>query len=96
MATSAQQLEYAPTRRLNLLRVTIATSLAATAFLLLCWIGARIGFGPATHMYIGLFSDAGVTSAAALLVGLCWSFGGGAIAGFLYAFIYNLLAPLER
>ena len=96
MATSAQQLEYAPSRRLNVFRVALTTSLAATVFLLLCWIGAIIGFGPAQHMYIGLFSDAAVTSGLALIVGLCWSLVGGLIIGALYALIYNMLAALER
>lgn len=96
MATSAQQIERAPSRRLNVLRVTAATSLAAVVFLILCWIGARIGFGPGTHMFVAMYSDADVTSATALFAGICWSFLGGAIIGVLYAAIYNLLAPLER
>ena len=96
MATTAQRIDGAPYRRLNVLRVAAATSLAATTFLILCWIGARIGFGPGTHMYVNMFSDAGVTSATALFAGICWSFLGGAIIGAVYALIYNVLAPLER
>ena len=96
MATTAQQIERTSYRRLNVLRVTMATSLAAIVFLLLCWIGARIGFGPATHGYISMFSDADVTSLPALLLGICWSFFGGAVIGAIYALIYNALAPLER
>ena len=83
-------------RRLNVLRVAVATSLSAMAFVVLCWIGARIGFGPAGHMYLSAYSPAEVTSVVALLAGLCWSFLGGAILGAVYAIIYNLLAPLER
>jgi hypothetical protein len=96
MATTAQQLDGAQGRRLNPLRVTVATSLAAAAFLVLCWIGASMGFGPGTHMYVSLFSEAGVTSAVALFAGVCWSFFGGAIIGLIYALIYNSLAALER
>lgn len=96
MATSAQQIDIGRAPRLNTFRVALTTALAATIFLLLCWTGARIGFGPATHMYMQLFSGAEPASALALIVGLCWSLVGGLIAGALFAFIYNLLAPLER
>ena len=96
MATTAQQIDRTSYRRLNALRVTVATSLAAVVFLVLCWIGARIGFGPGTHAYISLFSNADVTSVTALLLGICWSFFGGAVIGVIYALIYNALAPLER
>lgn len=96
MATSAHPIDVDRAPRLNTFRVALTTALAATIFLLLCWIGARIGFGPATHMYIQLFSGAAPTSGLALIVGLCWSLVGGLVAGGLFAFIYNLLAPLER
>jgi len=96
MATSAQQIDVDRASRLNSFRVALTTALAATIFLLLCWIGASIGFGPATHMYIQLFSGAEPASGLALIVGLCWSLVGGLVAGGLFAFIYNLLAPLER
>lgn len=96
MATQPQQLAYSPARRLNVLRVTVATSLAAVVLLILCWIGASIGFGPATHMYVNLFTNADATSGIALFAGICWSFLAGAVVGALYAFMYNALAPLER
>ena len=83
-------------RRLNVLRVAVATSLSAMTFVVLCWLGARIGFGPAGHMFLSVYSPAEVTSVVTLLAGLCWSFLGGAIIGAVYATIYNLLAPLER
>lgn len=95
MATTARQIESSPSRRLNVLRVTVATSLAATAFITLCWIGARIGFGPASHMYVNMFSNAGVSSLPALLAGICWSFLGGGVIGAVYALIYNAFASLE-
>ncbi len=96
MATSAQQIERVSGRRLNVFRVTVATSLSAVAFVVLCWIGARIGFGPADHMFVSMFSDAEVTSVAALLAGLCWSFLAGAVIGAVFASIYNALAGFER
>ena len=96
MATTAGQMGYSSANRLNVFRVSLTTALAATAFILLCWVGAVIGLGPVSHMYLQLFSAADVTSAVALIVGICWSFFGGLIAGGLFAVIYNLLAPLER
>lgn len=95
MATATQEIDVACAPRLSVARVALTTAFAATAFILLCWIGARLGLGPATHMYIQLFSAEAVTSGLVLLVGLCWSLVGGAVAGALYAFIYNLLAPLD-
>lgn len=96
MATTAQQIERTTYRRLSVARVAVASSLSAVVFVILCWIGGRIGLGPATHMYVNMFSDAGYTSVAALLAGVCWSLIGGAAIGAIYALIYNALAPLER
>lgn len=95
MATTAEKLDPS-SARLNVLRVAVATAIAATLFLLLCWIGARIGLGPASHMYVNLFTNADVASTTALIVGICWSLFGGALIGALYALIYNALASLER
>lgn len=96
MATPSPEAGYARSRRLNVLRVALTAGLTATAFLLLCWIGAMIAVGPGTHMYVNMFSNAEVTSTVALVAGICWSFAGGLIGGGLFALIYNLLAPLER
>jgi hypothetical protein len=96
MATIAQQTEGSLARRLSVSRVAIATSLSALAFVVLCWLGAIIGFGPANHMFISLFSGAETNSFPALLIAVCWAFFGGAIIGAVYATIYNVLAPLER
>lgn len=95
MATATQEFSFTAAPRLGVARVALTTAFAATAFLLLCWIGAALGLGPATHMYIQLFSAAAVTSGVALLLGLCWSLVGGLVAGALFAWIYNLLAPLD-
>ena len=95
MATTTQEARLSSAPRLGVARVALTSALAATVFLLLCWIGARLGLGPATHMYIQLFSAADVASGLALIVGLCWSLVGGGVAGALFAWIYNLLAPLD-
>lgn len=95
MATSARQAGYGTSRRLNVSRVALTTAFTAVVFITLCWIGARIGIGPLTHMYVQLFSPAEISSALSLLIGLCWSLVGGLIGGGLFAWIYNLLAPLD-
>lgn len=95
MATTAREVGYGTSRRLNVSRVALTTAFTAVIFITLCWIGARIGIGPLTHMYIQLFSPAEVSSGLSLLIGLCWSLVGGLIAGGLFAWIYNLLTPLD-
>lgn len=95
MATTVEKASYGYSRRLNISRVALTTAFTAIAFITLCWLGARIGIGPLTHMYIQLFSPADVASGLSLLIGLCWSLVGGLIGGGLFAWIYNLLGPLD-
>lgn len=83
-------------RRANVLRLALTGALAAGVFYVICWVGAFLPIGPATHMYLALFTNAEVNSSLALVQGLCWSLGFGLIAGTLIAFFYNLLAPLDR
>ena len=83
-------------RTANVLRLALTGALAAGVFYVICWVGAFLPIGPATHMYLALFSSAEINSSLSLVQGLCWSLGFGLIAGTLIAFIYNLLAPLDR
>ena len=83
-------------RKANVLRSALTGALAAGVFYVICWLGAFLPIGPATHMYLKLFTDADINSGLALVQGLCWSLGFGLIAGALIASIYNLLAPLDR
>ena len=83
-------------RRANVLRIALTGALAAAIFYAICWLGAFLPIGPATHMYLKLFTSADISSGLALVQGLCWSLGFGLIAGALIASIYNLLAPLDR
>ena len=83
-------------RRANVLRFALTGALAAAIFYAICWLGAFLPIGPATHMYLKLFTSADINSGLALVQGLCWSLGFGLIAGALIASIYNLLAPLDR
>ena len=80
----------------NVLRLALTGALAAGVFYTVCWLGAFLPLGPATHMYIKLFTNAEINSIVALVQGLCWSIAFGLIAGALIAFFYNLLAPLDR
>ena len=94
MATTSET--NGSSRRANVLRLALTGALAAGVFYVICWVGAFLPIGPATHMYLALFTSAEVNSSLALVQGLCWSLGFGLIAGTLIAFFYNLLAPLDR
>lgn len=83
-------------RNANVLRLAATGALAAGIFYVICWLGAFLPIGPATHMYLKLFTNAQINSGLALVQGLCWSIIFGLIAGALIAFFYNLLAPLDR
>ena len=83
-------------RRASVLRLAATGALAAGVFYVVCWLGAFLPLGPATHMYLKLFTDADVNSSLALIQGLGWSLVFGLIAGALIATMYNLLAPLDR
>lgn len=82
--------------RAQVLRFALAGALSAGIFYIVCWLGAFLPIGPATHMYLKLFTNAEINSSFALIQGLCWSIAFGLIAGALIAFCYNLLAPLGR
>ena len=82
--------------RANVLRFALTGAFAAAIFYAICWLGAFLPIGPATHMYLKLFTSADINSGVALVQGLCWSLGFGLIAGTLIASIYNLLAPRGR
>lgn len=82
--------------RANVFRIAVTGAFAAGIFFAICWLGAFLPIGPAPHMYLALFTTAEITSSLALIQGLCWSLVFGVIAGSLIAFIYNLLAPLDR
>jgi hypothetical protein len=95
MATTAQDLASSSTARLGVVRVALTAALATMAFLLLCWVAAKIGLGPASHMVLELFSASATATIPALILGLCTAFVGGGIAGALFGWIFNLLAPLD-
>ena len=79
----------------GVVRFALTGALASTTFFILCWLGALLGIGRATHMYVELFTNAEMSSGLALLQGACWSLAFGLVAGALIAFFYNLLAPVD-
>ena len=95
MATT-NEATYARTGNLGVMRFALTGALAAAIFVLFCWVGALLPIGPATHMYLRLFTNAELSSITALIEGVCWSIGFGLIAGALIAVIYNALAFLDR
>jgi hypothetical protein len=96
MATSAQDFAGQKAPHLPVIRAGFAAAAAAFVFLLLCWIGAILGIGPASHMVVRMFSGLDAISVSALLVGLCWALVGGFVAGALFAVMFNSLAFLDR
>lgn len=95
MATFANETNSPRSPQLGVLRLALTGALAAGIFYALCWSGARVGFGNATHRYLALFTDAEILSGTALVEGVCWSIAFGLIAGALIALIYNALAFLD-
>lgn len=94
MATLASETKVS-SNKAGIARFALTGALAATVFFILCWLGVLLSIGPATHMYVELFTSAEMSSGLALLQGVCWSLAFGLIAGALIAFFYNLLAPLD-
>lgn len=77
-------------------RLVATSALAAAVFYVLCWIGALTITGPASHMYVRLFTNAEVTSGVAPLEGVIWSTAFWLVAGALIALFYNAFAFLDR
>lgn len=99
MATNASQTISSRAtvgRKLGVLRLAVATGLSAAAIFMLCWLGTFFPYASPTHAYIGLFTTAEQSSALALVTGTCWSLLFGALAGAVFALVYNATASLDR
>lgn len=81
---------------LSVMRLLIAGGVTAAMVFVLCWIGTFIPFSSPTHAYIGLFTNADLSSGLALVEGTCWSLLFGALVGAAFALIYNATAALEH
>jgi len=89
--------EIGPIHRIGVVRLALTGAIAAGLFYALCWVGGLVlPIGPASHMYLQLFTSAELSSTTALVQGLCWSVVFGLLVGALIAWVYNLLSGLER
>lgn len=82
--------------RLNVARFFVAGGVTAGVIFVLCWLGTMAPLSSPTHAFISLFTTRPVNSPAALLEGAVWSLLFGALAGSLFAIIYNGTASLDR
>ena len=96
MASESVGTSRADKGRIGIVRFMLTGAIASAVFFALCWVGAFLPIGPATHMYLELFTAAPVASAVALAQGLCWSAVFGAVAGGLISVTYNLLGAFDR
>lgn len=85
-----------PSRKADVLHCAATGAISAPAFFILCWLGAFLPVGPATHAYLALFTNAEITSVAALLEGILWSLAFGLVLGTIVALAYRATAGLER
>ena len=58
MATVPNDVVGGRVHRLGVLRLALTGALSAAIFYALCWVGAKLLIGPATHMYLRLFTNA--------------------------------------
>lgn len=96
MATMIDEIVSADVRKLSVARVSLTGLLASGIFYVLCWLGAFLPVGVATHMYLQLFTDADIGSVEALVEGSVWALVFGSLMGALIALIYNALGAKGR
>ena len=97
MATSAIQAPQAGVRHtLGVTRLLVTGAATAAVVFVVCWLGTFIPFSSPTHAYIGLFTNADVSSGRALVEGSIWSLVFGGWTAGLFALIYNAAAGLGR
>jgi hypothetical protein len=82
-------------RRFGWIHCAATGAAVLVVLFLLCWLAAAFTSLTVSHMYISLFTVAPISSAAALIAGLCWSMFFGAVTGALVAVFFNLLAGLD-
>jgi hypothetical protein len=77
-------------------RLLVTGAVTSAVIFVLCWIGTFIPYTSPSHAYIGLFTNAEISSVRALIEGGLWSvlFGGFAVA--LFALVYNSVAGFAR
>ena len=96
MATASSSSFTGTVRGVSVIRLAVATGVALAVIFVLCWIGTFVPFGSPTHAYISLFTNADISSGAALLEGGFWSLLFGLLSGAVFALVYNATASLDR
>jgi hypothetical protein len=83
--------------RLGIIHLLVVGASVLGALFILCWAGDAVGWVPATHRFVSIFTDSPETSSpAALAEGLPMALGFGALAGATLAIFYNLFSFLGR
>lgn len=80
--------------RLGIAHIGAVGAATSAVLYVLCWGAAALGLSAASHLYLALFTTEASSSVAALLQGVCLSFGFGAVAGVLVAVFSNVFASL--
>lgn len=96
MASTMLEKSQAGNVKVRITRFALTGALASGFFFMLCWVGTFLPIGPATHMFLELFTAGSATSGPSMAQGFCWSVIFGAVAGGLIGLSYNLLGVLDR
>lgn len=75
--------------RIEIVRCAVAVAATLALLFALCWLGALLSIGPATHMFVALFTAAAPISPLALVTGLCSALVFGGLAGAIFAVTFN-------
>ena len=97
MAASAIQEPQSGVRHtLGVARLLVTGAATGAVVFVICWVGTLLPYGSPTHAYIGLFTNAEMSSGRALIEGSIWSLLFGGLTAGLFAVIYNATATLAR
>lgn len=95
-ASTAPVREVEREHSLNVGRMLVSGGVTAAIVFVLCWLGTFITFSSPTHAYIGLFTNADVSSGQALAEGTLWSLLFGALVSAAFAIVFNATAAFTR
>jgi len=79
------------TNRIEIVRCAVAVAVTLALLFALCWLGALLSIGPATHMFVSLFTPAAPISMLALATGACSALLFGGLAGAIFALTFNFV-----
>ena len=78
------------TNRIDVVRCTVAVAVTMALLFALCWLGAFLSIGPATHMFVALFTTAAPISMFVPVAGVCSALFFGGLAGAIFALTFNI------